>query len=73
MAMASQMMRHKPVLHRVVKSRMEAGRYLEAIFRQPDIAAEVLGHIVLNGRCIKRFGRRVRWSNILGYVDSIQP
>ncbi|KAH8887864.1 hypothetical protein GQ53DRAFT_826853 [Thozetella sp. PMI_491] len=58
--MASTMMHHKPVLHRVVRTREEAGKYLEAIFRKDEIAFEVKGHIIVQGRCVKRFGKRLR-------------
>jgi hypothetical protein len=68
MYMASEMMRNKPVLHKVVKNRTEAGKYMEALFQQPEIACEVLGHIVTQGRCIKKFGRRTRWSQFLGVL-----
>jgi hypothetical protein len=54
MWMASTMMANRPVLHRVVQNRKEAEECLEAIFRQPEIACEVKGHIILQGRCVKK-------------------
>lgn len=68
MYMASEMMRNEPVLHRVVRSRAEAAKYLEAIFRQPDLACEVLGHVIIQGRCFKRLTRRLRRSHLLGVL-----
>ena len=68
MYMASEMMRYKPVLHKVVRNRTEAGKYLDALFRQPDLACEVLGHVIVQGRCIKKFRRKIRLSHILGVL-----
>lgn len=68
MYMASEMIRTEPVIHRVVKNREEAGKYLEAIFRQPEIACEVLGHVIVQGRCVKKFGKSLRWSGLLGVL-----
>lgn len=69
MWMASTMMANRPVLHRVVKNRKEAERYLVAIFRKPNIACEVKQHIILQGRCVKKFNRYC-WSNIFGVLAS---
>ncbi|KAH8796380.1 hypothetical protein BGZ57DRAFT_998130 [Hyaloscypha finlandica] len=73
MWMASEMMKNKPVLHRVVQSRDEAGKYMDAILRQKGIACEVLGHVIVEGRCIKKFGKRLRWSSLLGVLASPYP
>lgn len=58
----------KPVLHHVVKNRNEAGQYLEAIFRVKEIACEVKGHIIVQGRSVKKFGVGIRWSDLLGVL-----
>ena len=65
---ASEMMRYRPVLRKVVRNRAEACKYLDALFRQPDLAYEILGHVVIQGRCIKKLGRMVRLSHILGVL-----
>lgn len=70
MWMASEMMKNEPVLHRVVQSRGEAAKYMEAILRKPGITCEVLGHVIVNGRCVKKFGKRLRWSSFLGILAS---
>ncbi len=68
MWMTSAMMDKRPVLHRVVESRQQAGEFLEAIFCVPGIACEVKDHIVIKGRCVKRFKMPVRWSSVLGVL-----
>ena len=68
MWMASTMMTNRPVLHRVVQNRSEAGKYLEAIFRKRGIAYEVKGHVIIQGRCVKRFGMPIRWTSIFGVL-----
>ncbi|KAH8886644.1 hypothetical protein GQ53DRAFT_341669 [Thozetella sp. PMI_491] len=69
MWMASTMMRHKPVLHRVVNNREEAGKYLQAIFKLDDVACEINGHVIVQGRCVKRLSRTWRWSRLFGVLS----
>lgn len=52
--MASEMMKTKPVLHRVVKSKGSAAEYINQIFNIEGLVVEVMGHVVVNGRCIAR-------------------
>ncbi len=60
MWMTSTMMKCKPILHRVVSSRDEAGKYLNAIFKRNEIACEVNGHIIIQGRCVKKHQNPIR-------------
>lgn len=73
MYMASEMIRNKPVIHRVVRSRAEAGTYLEAILRQPGVACEVLGHVIVQGRCVKKFWTRYWWLRWTGPLGILAP
>jgi hypothetical protein len=58
----------KPVLHKVVANRETAGRYLNAIFGLKDVACEVKGHSIVDGRCVKKLAGPLRLSNILGVL-----
>ncbi len=70
MWISSVLMRDRPVLHRVVKDKKEASIFIEAILRKDNLICEVLEHVVINGRCVERYGllRRLRWSRFLGVV-----
>lgn len=68
MWMASEIMQTKPVIHRVVKDSFEAEQYMDSMLRLPDCMFEILGHLVVNGRCVKRFSWHLRWSKILGVM-----
>ena len=68
MWMASEIMQNKPVIHRVVKHRYEAEQFIEAMLRKPNCLFEILGHLVVDGRCVKRFRRHLRWSKLLGVL-----
>lgn len=60
-------MRDRPVLHRVVKDEKEASVFMEVVLAQEDIICEVLGHVVINGRCVGRYGI-FRWSTFFGVL-----
>lgn len=60
MWMASEIMMNKPVIHRVVKGRVEAELYIEAMLRKPGMCCEILGHVIVDGRCVKRYGNKFR-------------
>ncbi|KAL9005233.1 MAG: hypothetical protein Q9188_001993 [Gyalolechia gomerana] len=68
MWMASEMMKTKPVLHRVVKSRGLAAEYLDRILSIDGLVVEVMGHVIVNGMCIHRYNPWFRWSNWLGLL-----
>ena len=68
MWMASEMMKTKPVLHRVVKSRGLAAEHIDHILNIDGIIVEVMGHVIVNGRCIARYNNWSRLSNWLGIL-----
>lgn len=60
-------MRDRPVLHHVVKDEQQASAFIEEILRKDGLVCEVMGHIVINGRCVKRY-RSLRWSSFFGVL-----
>ncbi|OAL47923.1 hypothetical protein IQ07DRAFT_108064 [Pyrenochaeta sp. DS3sAY3a] len=60
-------MRDRPVLHQIVKTSKDADAFMEAILRKEGIVCEVLGHVVIDGRCVKRVGR-LTWSTVIGVL-----
>ncbi|KAF2105168.1 hypothetical protein BDV96DRAFT_535432 [Lophiotrema nucula] len=60
-------MRDKPVLHRIVKNKKDASVFMEAVLRQEGLVCEVLGHVVVNGMCVKRRSKYT-WDRILGVL-----
>lgn len=61
-------MRDRPIIHQVVKSRDEANKYLTALLEKDDMVCEVMGHVMVNGRCIERYGYGLQWSMLLGVL-----
>lgn len=55
MWMASTMMESKPIIHRVVRDEREAEDYISSILASQGLVLEILGHVVINGRCVARF------------------
>ncbi|EMD01098.1 hypothetical protein BAUCODRAFT_135834 [Baudoinia panamericana UAMH 10762] len=70
MWMASELMQNEPVIHRVVTTYAEANQMVEAMLRKPGVMFEVLGHLVVDGRCVKGYRHHIRWSKILGVLAS---
>ncbi|KAH0551687.1 hypothetical protein GP486_007094 [Trichoglossum hirsutum] len=68
MWMASEMMKGNPILHRVVKGQGEAAEYIESILSIPGLTCEVMGHVIVNGRCIKRYNPWLRISTYFGVL-----
>jgi hypothetical protein len=68
MWMASEIMQNKPVIHRVVQHRYEAEQFIDAMLRKPNCLFEILGHLIVDGRCVKRYRRHLRWSKMLGVL-----
>ena len=68
MWMASEMMKTNPVLHRVVRTRGLASQYIEEILNIDGLTVEILGHVIINGRCIARFNTWMRWASWLGIL-----
>ncbi|KAI4119219.1 MAG: hypothetical protein LQ345_000813 [Seirophora villosa] len=68
MWMASEIMKTKPVLHRVVKSRGLAAEYIDRILDIDGLVMEMMGHVIVNGRCIQEYHPWFQWSNWLGLL-----
>lgn len=68
MWMASEMIRARPILHRVVKSRAEAAAYVDHVMALDGLTVEVLGHVIVNGRCIKRYNKWLRLATWFGIL-----
>ena len=68
MWMASEMVKSRPVLHRVVKTRQEAAECIDRILEIDGIAVEVKGHIIVQGRCIQKYSRWLAPSSWLGVL-----
>lgn len=66
--MASEMMQTDPVLHKVVQNRQEATEYIDAILRKPGLVFEVMGHVIINGRCVCRMNKWFRWCTLFGVL-----
>ena len=68
MWMASEMMRTRPILHRVVKSKAEAADYIDHIMAIDGLTIEVVGHIIVNGKCVQRYNKWLRLSTFFGIL-----
>lgn len=68
MWMASEMMKTKPVLHKVVKDRRQAAEYINAVLAIPGLTCELLGHVVVEGKCVKRYNKWLRWATYIGIM-----
>lgn len=66
MWISSELIQTRPVLHRVVKSRNEAADYINHIVAVDGLTIEVIGHIIVNGRCIQRYSKWLRWATCTG-------
>ncbi|KAH0556910.1 hypothetical protein GP486_005299 [Trichoglossum hirsutum] len=68
MWMASKMMKADPILHCVVKDQDEAADYVGSILSMPDLTCEVMGHVIVNGRCVGRYNRFFRNTTYFGIL-----
>ena len=68
MYMASEMMKTKPVLHKVVKSRGVAAEYIEAVLAVEGLVVEVMGHVIVDGRVVGRYSQWASWSAWAGVL-----
>ena len=68
--MASELMKNKPILFKVAKNEADAEHYIEHMLRKPGMVFEILGHVIIDGRCVKRYSKAVRWSKFLGVLAS---
>jgi len=60
-------MQDKPVLHRIVRTEKDANIFVEAVLRKQGLVCEVLGHVIINGRCVQR-RKRLDWGNVVGVL-----
>jgi hypothetical protein len=67
MWMTSELMRDRPLLNALAKDNREAEMYIEAMLRQPDMVFEILDHVIIDGRCVKRLNW-FRWSKVFGVM-----
>ena len=68
MWMAYEMMKTKPVLHRVVKSRRLVAECIDRILAIDGLVVEVMGHVIVNGQCIHRYTPPFAWSFWFGLL-----
>ena len=54
MWMIFEMMKIKSIFHRVTKIKKQASEYIDCILSIDGLIVEVVGHIVVNGKCIQR-------------------
>lgn len=69
MWMASEMMVVNPVLHAVVKTRAEASDYISNILAINGLSVELMGHVIVNGRCIGRYSEWMRSARFFGVLS----
>lgn len=70
MWMVSEMMKENPVIHRVVGSENEADKFIHEMLSTSGLVFEIMGHVFINGKCVKRYNRWFTWSNIFGVLTS---
>jgi hypothetical protein len=51
-----------PVLHRIVRNEHETNMFMQAVPRKEGLC-EVVGHVVINGRCVGRYAK-MNWSSV---------
>ena len=57
-----------PILHKVVPNRECAAECMEEILRLPNLIVEVNGHVIINGRYIRRRNQWLCWSRYIGLL-----
>lgn len=70
MLMVSEMMKDNPVIHRVVQSEVKAEQFIQELFNTQGLVIELLGHVFVNGRCVRRYSQWWNWSTIFGVLVS---
>ncbi|KAM6537939.1 hypothetical protein FALCPG4_003835 [Fusarium falciforme] len=58
---------NKPILHKLVKSENEAGKYIHAI-AELDLQLEIRGHIFMSGWCIRSHNRLFSLATYIGLL-----
>lgn len=59
-----------PILHTVVQNRSEAAKHVQEILNLPDLIVEIGGHVIVNGRAIRR---RNPWLSLSRYIGLLAP
>ncbi|KAI1744682.1 hypothetical protein F4680DRAFT_468605 [Xylaria scruposa] len=70
MWMVSEMMKENPIIHRVVHTESEAETFINEVLNTSGLTVELLGHVFINGRCVKRYNTLFSWFNIFGILVS---
>jgi hypothetical protein len=70
MWMVSEMMKENPLIHRVVANEAEADTFIHEILSTSGLTVELLGHVFINGRCVKRYNKLLSWFNVFGILAS---
>ncbi|KAI0859505.1 hypothetical protein F4860DRAFT_515718 [Xylaria cubensis] len=66
--MISEMMKEKPIMHRIVQNELEADAFIREILATPGLTIELMGHVFINGKCVKRYNRFFNLSTIFGVL-----
>ena len=66
--MASELMKHRPVLHKTVRKDTEAADYINEVLAIQGIVCEVSGHVIINGRCVRRYNKWWTWAHYVGIM-----
>lgn len=70
MWMASEIMKENPVLHKVVHDEAEADKFIHKMLDTDGLIFELMGHVFINGRCVRRFNRWFNWATVFGILTS---
>ncbi|OCK96586.1 uncharacterized protein K441DRAFT_657280 [Cenococcum geophilum 1.58] len=60
-------MRDKHVINLVVKEE-QADQYMKALLAKKGLIYEVLSHVIVNGKCVRKYGLGLQWSMLLGVL-----
>ncbi|KAM7214267.1 hypothetical protein V8F06_010384 [Rhypophila decipiens] len=68
--MVSEMMKENPVLHKVVHDEAEADKFISKMLATDGLIFETMGHVFINGRCVRRYNRWFNWATVFGILAS---
>ncbi|KAI0189298.1 hypothetical protein EV127DRAFT_481833 [Xylaria flabelliformis] len=68
--MISEMLKEKPIMHRIVQNELEADAFIREILATPGLTIELMGHVFINGKCVKRYNRFFNLFTIFGVLVS---
>lgn len=63
--MAKSLMEHEPIIHKIVGSDDEVGRYIKMITSIEGLLIEIKGHVIVNGVCV---ARRHEWLTLAKWI-----